>query len=91
MELIAKEGKSTTLELQWEVRLLSKNCYSLGQVENVGAKHKRKVWIECDPTYSSKRSCYEHLDHPHKGEEGKVPIGRKNPPTQLGHPGTWTE
>jgi large subunit ribosomal protein L2 len=90
-KLIAKEDRSATLRLpSGEVCLISKNCSAtIGQVANITAnnrsfgKSRAKRWL-------GKRSevrgvAMNPVDHPHGGEEGKTPIGRKKPMTPWGY------
>ncbi|KAL1340204.1 hypothetical protein AAHE18_U100900 [Arachis hypogaea] len=84
-KLIAKEGKSATLKLpSGEVRLISKNCSAtVGQVGNVGVNQKTlgragsKCWLGKRPVVRG--VVMNPVDHPHGGDEGRAPIGRKNP------------
>ncbi|PKI37385.1 hypothetical protein CRG98_042224 [Punica granatum] len=92
-KLIAKEGKSATLELPYgERRLISKNCLAIvGQMGNVGVIQKRKSlgkarskrWLGKRPIVRG--VAMNPVDHPHGGGEGKAPIGRKKPATPWGY------
>nr|YP_009308182.1 ribosomal protein L2 [Cycas panzhihuaensis]AOS53131.1 ribosomal protein L2 [Cycas panzhihuaensis] len=90
-ELIAKEGRSTTLRLpSGEIRLISENCSAtIGQVGNVNAnngtlgKAGSKRWLGKRPRVRG--VVMNPVDHPHGGGEGRTPIGRKKPVTPWGY------
>nr|YP_009113812.1 ribosomal protein L2 [Stangeria eriopus]AFR45458.1 ribosomal protein L2 [Stangeria eriopus]BAR93419.1 ribosomal protein L2 [Stangeria eriopus] len=90
-ELIAKEGRSTTLRLpSGEVRLISENCSAtIGQVGNVNANNRTfgkagsKRWLGKRPRVRG--VVMNPVDHPHGGGEGRTPIGRKKPVTPWGY------
>ncbi|KAJ8429273.1 hypothetical protein Cgig2_000761 [Carnegiea gigantea] len=91
-KLIAKEEKLATLKLpSGEVRFISKNCSTIvGQVGNIGVKHKSlgraefKHWLSKCPVVGG--VVMNPVDHPHGGDEGRAPIGRKNVTTPWGYP-----
>ncbi|RZC67097.1 hypothetical protein C5167_010808 [Papaver somniferum] len=91
-KLIAKEGKSATLNLPFgEVRLISKNCsVTVGKVGNVGVNQKilgRDGSKRCLGKRPVVRGVVMNpVDHPHGGGEGRAPIGRKQPTTPWGYP-----
>nr|YP_009158558.1 ribosomal protein L2 [Lepidozamia peroffskyana]AFR59430.1 ribosomal protein L2 [Lepidozamia peroffskyana]BAR93764.1 ribosomal protein L2 [Lepidozamia peroffskyana] len=90
-ELIAKEGRSTTLRLpSGEVRLISENCSAtIGQVGNVNVNNRAfgkagsKRWLGKRPRVRG--VVMNPVDHPHGGGEGRTPIGRKKPVTPWGY------
>nr|QYB20768.1 ribosomal protein L2 [Callitris pyramidalis] len=90
-ELIAKEGRLTTLRLpSGEIRLISENCSAtIGQVGNVKWKNRTfskagsKRWLGKRPEVRG--IVMNAVDHPHGGGEGRVPIGRKKPLTPWGY------
>jgi large subunit ribosomal protein L2 len=90
-ELIAKEGRLTTLRLpSGEVRLISENCSAtIGQVGNVKWKNRTlskagsKRWLGKRPEVRG--IVMNAVDHPHGGGEGRAPIGRKKPLTPWGY------
>ncbi|XP_057816423.1 large ribosomal subunit protein uL2c-like [Cryptomeria japonica] len=90
-ELIAKEGRLTTLRLpSGEVRLISENCLAtIGQVGNVKWKNRTlskagsKRWLGKRPEVRG--VVMNAMDHPHGGGEGRAPIDRKKPLTPWGY------
>uniref|UniRef100_F6GT24 NAC domain-containing protein n=1 Tax=Vitis vinifera TaxID=29760 RepID=F6GT24_VITVI len=73
------DKKLTTLKLpSGEVRLISKNCSTVGQSD---------MWEMLGADLSVVRGVVMNpVDHPHRSGEGRAPIGRKKPTTPWGYP-----
>jgi large subunit ribosomal protein L2 len=92
VQIIAKEGKFTTLRLpSGEVRFISQNCWAtIGQVGNVEAnnvrigKAGRSRWLGKRPKVRG--VVMNPCDHAHGGGEGRSPIGRSQPVSLWGKP-----
>ncbi|KAC9242323.1 hypothetical protein E3N88_46148 [Mikania micrantha] len=94
-KLIAKEGKSATLNYLWGgpfdiQKLLSKHWTSgecLGEPEKFGRAGSKR-WLSKRPVVRG--VVMNPVDHPHGGGEGRAPVGRKKPPTPWGYPALGT-
>ena len=91
-QLMAKEGKYATVKLpSGEMRLLPVDCKAtIGQVGNIDnelvtiGKAGRKRHMGIRPTVRG--SVMNPNDHPHRGGEGRAPVGRPSPMTPWGKP-----
>lgn len=89
-QLMAKEGAYALVRLpSGELRKVSVNCMAtIGQVGNIDhenvniGKAGKKRHMGWRPTVRG--SVMNPCDHPHGGGEGKSPVGRPGPVTQIG-------
>jgi len=91
-QVVAKDGNFVTLRMpSGEVRLVHNRCYAtigeVGNAENknlVLGKAGRSRWLGIRPTVRG--VVMNPCDHPHRGGEGRSPIGRARPVTPWGKP-----